>query len=443
MVREYEVTEKQREFLEDPARFRAFIGGWGSGKTTAGCLEAIRVSLMYEGASGLVARKTFRELVQTTLSVLFDLMPWELVWSHNKREGKVEMGLPQWRKPSVIYYMSLDDKRKLEGMNLGWFYIDEAVEVEEEFWVTLLGRLRHPVGPRRAWLTTTPPAYGHWIYKWFNRGGDFSIVRAKTYDNPYLSSDYIKMLEGLFEGEDYRKYILGEMGADRSGAVIFPNFNPELHIVPKEEVDEILQGVPSLYRGIDFGFYRPAAVWGVLDEWSRLVIVGEYLGQSEPLEAFAQRLKRKDMERFGGKRVLVDYHDPHSTYTTDIVRVDRAQILREHGLNPVPALGGSIEGGIMLLQTLMDRLVMGKPLLRVSEECKLLIEGFRSGYVWDENGKKPKKTGIYEHLFDALRYLAIGLNRKIGAGTWQPSGEPSSEFPIPRGLTYMETFKVR
>jgi hypothetical protein len=173
------------------------------------------------------------------------------------------------------------------------------------------------------------------------------------------------------------------------------------------------------------------------------VIVGEYLGQSEPLEAFAQRLKRKDMERFGGKRVLVDYHDPHSTYTTDIVRVDRAQILREHGLNPVPALGGSIEGGIMLLQTLMDRLVMGKPLLRVSEECKLLIEGFRSGYVWDENGKKPKKTGIYEHLFDALRYLAIGLNRKIGAGTWQPLGEPSSEFPIPRGLTYMETFKVR
>jgi hypothetical protein len=43
------VTPKQREFLENRARFRAFIGGWGCGKTTAGCLEAIRVSLMYEG----------------------------------------------------------------------------------------------------------------------------------------------------------------------------------------------------------------------------------------------------------------------------------------------------------------------------------------------------------------------------------------------------------
>jgi PBSX family phage terminase large subunit len=443
LVREYEVTPKQREFLENRARFRAFIGGWGCGKTTAGCLEAIRVSLMYEGASGLVVRKTFRELVQTTLGVLFDLMPWELVWSHNKREGKIEIGLPQWKKPSVIYYMSLDDKKKLEGLNLGWFYIDEAVEVEEEFWVTLLGRLRHPVGPRRAWITTTPPSYGHWIYKWFNRGGDFAIVQAKTYDNPYLSSDYIRMLEDLFQGDDYRKYVMGEMGADRSGSVVFANFNPSLHVLDESEVEEILKSVPSMYRGIDFGFYKPAAVWAILDEWSRLIVVGEYLGQSEPLDAFVQRLKRIDVERFGGKRVLADYHDPHSTYTTDIVRVDRAEILREHGLNPVPALGGSIESGILLMQTLMDRLVMGKPLLMVSSACRLLIEGFRGGYVWDENGKKPKKTGIYEHLFDALRYLVVGLNKKIGVGTWQKEEIGSSEYRMPRGLTYTETFKVR
>jgi hypothetical protein len=236
---------------------------------------------------------------------------------------------------------------------------------------------------------------------------------------------------------------MGEMGVDRSGAAVFANFNPSLHIVDESEVEEILKSVPSMYRGIDFGFYRPAAVWGILDEWSRLIVVGEYLGQSEPLDAFVQRLKRIDVERFGGKRVLADYHDPHSTYTTDVVKVDRAEILRESGLNPVPALGGSVESGILLMQTLMDRLVMGKPLLMVSSSCRLLIEGFRGGYVWDENGKKPKKTGVYEHLFDALRYLVTGLNKKIGVGTWQRHEVDFSEPRIRRGLTYTETFKVR
>ena len=443
--RVYEVTEKQREFLENPCRFRLFIGGYGCGKTTAGCLEAIRVALMYEGSCGLIARKTFKELWTTTLDVFFRLCPWELVWGHNKREGKILMGLPQWRVPSTIYYMSLDDKRKLEGLNLGWFYIDEAVEVEEEFWITLLGRLRHPVGPRRAWLTTTPPSYGHWLYKWFSRGGEFGIVQGATYDNPYLPADYVKMLEELFGGDEYRKYILGEMGVGRSDAAVFPNFTPQVHVLSEKEVANLLEKQVSLYRGIDFGFYRPAAVWGMLDEWNRLVVVGEYLGASEPLDSFVQKLKRIDMERFGGKRVIADFHDPHSTYTTDVIRIDRADVLRRHGLNPQPALGGSIESGVMLMQGMMDKLVMGKPLIMFSESCKLLIDGLRGGYCWDESGKKIKKTGIYEHLFDALRYMVLGLHRKIGAGTWSSVSEAGSErgASIFRGLTYFEDYKLR
>lgn len=79
----------------------------------------------------------------------------------------------------------------------------------------------------------------------------------------------------------------------------------------------------------------------------------------------------------------------------------------------------------------------------VSSACRLLIEGFKGGYAWDENGKKPKKTGVYEHLFDALRYLVVGLNKKIGVGTWQRQEVDLSEHRVSRGLTYMETFKVR
>ena len=56
-----------------------------------------------------------------------------------------------------ILFRSADDPNRLRGINLGWFFMDEAAVLDaNETWLILLARLRET--PGRAWLCTTPRA---------------------------------------------------------------------------------------------------------------------------------------------------------------------------------------------------------------------------------------------------------------------------------------------
>jgi len=429
----YTPTQKQREFLEHPAKFRAFVGGVGSGKTTAGCMEVIRCLVQYPGSVGLMGRKVWRDFYQTTLAVFYELIPPAIILRDDKEIGYI-MVRSCSGEPSHLFLRSFDDPKKLEGMNLGFFFIDEAVEVDEEFFKRLIGRLRHPVGPRRGWIASTPPPTSHWIFKRFvaSHNPNYAVIQASTYDNPYLPQDYIKTLEENFGGEFKQRFILGHWGFDREGAPVFPNFDPSIHVVKHEELD-----IPEvLYRGIDFGFRNPAAVWGYMDEWGRLIIIDEFLGEMMTIDAFLHKLASIDQTHYPHSRVIADYHDPHSTYKTDLVWIDRAEAMRRHGFVPIAASGGSVEYGITVISRLLDTLVMRHPLLRISSKCNLLIEAFMGGYCWDETGKHIVDS-VYTHIMDALRYLVVGLYPKI----FKTSSSSKTTEPSRYALSYMETFK--
>jgi hypothetical protein len=56
----------------------------------------------------------------------------------------------------------------------------------------------------------------------------------------------------------------------------------------------------------------------------------------------------------------------------------------------------------------------------VSPECQIFINGFSGAYEYDENGQ-PKKDGYYDHLFDALRYIAYmdKSNNAVKEAIWK------------------------
>jgi len=424
---QFNLTPKQREFLNLPHRYRLFLGGVGSGKTTAGCLEVIRVCLFYPGSQVLVMRKTARELEKTTLQVLEELLlqlneevggKKVKFYLDKSTDGQYFLVKSLYRDGEIghsfIYWTGADKVDKIQGMNLSGFFVDEAREIEQEFFDVLRSRLRNPRGPRRGWLASLPPPSGHWLDRLFLQGEggeEYGYIHATTFDNPNLPQDFIEDIM-RYDERIYRELVLGEQIPSAVGGPIITNFSKKHHVLAgdrlKEKLDELgrLYGERlHVYRGIDFGYHHPACVWGTFDSKGRFIVLREYIGEKMTLNEFLGKITAIDAQE--GWRVLADFHDPHSTYTTDLFTVDRVEIMKEKGLHPVPA-SCRFEDGIHMLQKLFGTLIFGEPMLQLSERCRLLILGFEGEYCWDRTGTKVRDS-IVVHLVDALRYMVMGL----------------------------------
>lgn len=179
---DYLPKPKQSTFHTSEAKYRLYIGAWRAGKTYAGCQEALKKSMLYPGNCGLIGRKDFTDLRDTTLETFLDICPEDFISTYNKTEHHIK-----FVNGSELYFRELKDRKGLGSFNLGWFYIDEAEEVEENIFTMLQGRLSlKDVGKTCGWLTSNPPNEDHWIYKKFELTKDpkeYFTIHASTYEN--------------------------------------------------------------------------------------------------------------------------------------------------------------------------------------------------------------------------------------------------------------------
>jgi len=276
----YKPMPKQAEFHALSKKYRFFEGGWGNGKTSCGCAEALMLALEYPGSMGLIARRTRPELRASTQKVFFkggggdpelgDFTgcPEELIRKFNKTEGKLTL-----INGSEIHFWSLDDPDKLSNLNLGWFLIDQAEEVPEEMFQMLQGRLRQANAPRCGLVLANPNGHD-WI--WYRcvahpeNFKDHGMVHATTRDNPNLPKDYVESLERM-PAKWVERFMEGSF--DVFSGQIWPEFDPDIHVIRPFLVDlnwEIIEG-------IDHGRRNPTAVlWAALDDKGNCFIVDEH-----------------------------------------------------------------------------------------------------------------------------------------------------------------------
>lgn len=262
IVISYVPLPKQNEFHGKGAKFRFFGGGFGNGKTSAGCAEAFALAMEYPGCTGLIARRTRPELKATTQHQFFHGggggsptdwkgCPQELIRTFNKTEGKLT-----FLNGSIVHFWPLDDPDKLTNLNLGWFLIDQAEEVAEDMFMMLQGRLRQVDSPRCGLILFNPNGHD-WIWRRcvYLRDAykDHALIHAKTSDNPNLPSDYIQQFENYPESWKKRFF---DGSFDVFTGQIWPEYDPEMHEinpVPLEDWWEICEG-------IDHGRRNPTAV---------------------------------------------------------------------------------------------------------------------------------------------------------------------------------------
>lgn len=191
-----------------------------------------------------------------------------------------------------------------------------------------------------------------------------------------------------------------------------PVFAPLYRRALHETVMEPLKGAPVL-RGFDFGYVHPACVWAQMDSTGQLGIRHELLGEDETIEKFGRRVVDLTALWFPDAKEFRDYGDPAGHQRNDRSERTSIQILKDMYGIKVKTRPSDIKQGIDRIRLALPPRADGRPGLLVdSVACPKLSYGFARSYIRDEHDpEKPFKDGFYDHLFDALRYMAIHVVR--------------------------------
>jgi hypothetical protein len=165
----------QEAFVNDTARYPGFVGGVGSGKTFCGVLRGIMWSQQPKVPGRAAPRGGcfaihHRELEDVVIPEFLELVEGtDLLVDYQKSKKKAIM-----KGGGEILFRSLDNPNWMRGLNLSWFFIDEARLVTKKSWDVLIARLRQPGYNHSGWVATTSNGYD-WVYDLFHEDGESHI----------------------------------------------------------------------------------------------------------------------------------------------------------------------------------------------------------------------------------------------------------------------------
>ena len=402
-------TEKQMEFWNSNHKWRAFVGGVGSGKTRAGVVELLR---MPPGTNGMIVAPTYKMLADPTMETFHEVIPPELIVSHNKTDKKIKLC-----DGKTILYRSADDPESLRGPNLGWVWMDEAALMEEYAWKIIVGRLRRK--PGRAWITTTPKGYD-WIWERFEDQPselvpdpqNYHLVRCSSDANVFLPDDYIDALVSTYSGAFADQEIGGEFTEwGKSKAYEFKRtLNCQRGLRDFYRKDE------PLILCCDFNYLvKP---WPIIQKHKgRPMVIDEVVVHGDSVTAAANEFRDKFPDH---RHDLIIYGDASGrskgqTAKTDYQLIIEAMegysapiVLRVQKQNPAPR--DRINSLNRLLKGNPEK---GIPVLKIDEEhCPFLIRDLTQCH-WNKAGTDVEKVTDPEkreaeltHATDAIGYWA-------------------------------------
>jgi len=400
----YSPLESQRRFHASEARFKGFSGPIGSGKSAALCHEAIKLSYINAGRTGLIGAPTFPMLRDATQAALIEILEKNKI-PYEMNRGDNYLAMKETK--SRILFRAVEEFERLRGSNLAWFGVDELTYTSEEAWVRLEGRLRDPKAKRLCGFAVWTPKGYDWVYERFvaNRVRGYETVTAKAFENRHLLQqvpDYYERLKSSYDERFYQQEVLGqylEMNAgrvyhafDRAGNVGELSVDTRLPLM--WALDFNVDPMASVVAQLSGGEIR------VLDE-----IVLPRATTMEACEEFSRRFK-------GHTAGVVVYADASGSRMQTSGTSDVA-ILREFFRG---GAWGEVRFKIPISNpAVRDRVSMvngkllaasGERSLKVDGRCKELIKDFEQ-VSYKENSliidkdRDSKRT----HLSDALGYL--------------------------------------
>ena len=180
----------QLNFMNERAvPFVGFVGGRGSGKSTALAMRLLKWSVAEPGPYGMYA-PTF-PLLSDTIQKTFLELAKPLIREHNLSKNIIRM-----KGGSDIICRSLDDPEHARGSSLRGAVWDEMSLCKQEAFDILIACLRWR--GEQGWLSAgfTPKGLNHWSATVFNdpQRPDAKCFHSTTMDNPFTPPNFAETL---------------------------------------------------------------------------------------------------------------------------------------------------------------------------------------------------------------------------------------------------------
>ena len=270
-------NERQKLFFASRARYTAYGGARGGGKSWALRRKLVALCLHYAGIRCLLVRRSYGELkvnhVRPLLNEYGELLQY--------KESEKCLFFPNGSTIALGYCASNRDALRYQGQEYDIIAIDEATQLNEYQFSIFKACLRG-VGdlPRRMYLTCNPGGIGHaWVKRLFvdrcfradEAPSDYLFIPAQVYDNPVLLSadpDYVRQLETLPQ-KLKDAWLYGKW--DVFEGQFLPEFNPDVHTCTREEIPRELRKFVAL----DYGFDMLAVLLLGVDANGKLYVLRE------------------------------------------------------------------------------------------------------------------------------------------------------------------------
>ncbi|KAF1009496.1 MAG: hypothetical protein GAK28_00134 [Luteibacter sp.] len=407
----------QARFLSLPHKFRAFVAGFGSGKTWVGCAGLCAHFWEFPGINAGYFAPTYpmiRDIFFPTMDeVAFD---WGLRTIAREANKEVHVYAGRQYRGTVIC-RSMEKPETIVGFKIGRALVDEldvlTLVKAQTSWRKIIARLRQVADGLLNGIdvTTTPEGFKFVHQQWVKAVRDdpklaplYGMVQASTYDNEAnLPDDYISSLMASYPEQLIKAYLRGEF-VNLLAGTIYHQFDRVLN----HTLDSIEEG-EAAHIGMDFNVSKMAGIVHVTRAGLPLAVDEITGGYDTPDmirrikerfwrydESAGQYLKTREITIYpdasGGSRRSVNASE------TDI------KLLRDAGFRvSAPEANPPVKDRINAMNAMFCN-AAGERRYKVNTlRCPTYADHLEQ-QIWDEKGEPDKKSGN-DHTNDAGGYF--------------------------------------
>lgn len=391
----------QSQFLALPHKFRAFVAGFGSGKTWVGCqAQCIHYWRHPKINQGYFAPTypQIRDIFYPTIEEVAHSMGLRVEIRSSDKEVHFYSGR-QYRGTTIC--RSMDRPESIVGFKIGNALVDELDVMKSEkarhAWRKIVARMRYNVDGLRNGIdvTTTPEGFRFTHEQFVAAVADkpelgrlrYGLIQASTYDNEAnLPDDYIDSLLDTYPEQLIEAYLNGQFVNLTSGTVY--NCYSRMRCGSTETIQP---GEP-LFIGQDFNvtdmrstvYVKRGQAWHAVDE-----LKGIY-----DTPALVETL----LERYRDHKITIYPDASGSSRKTVNASASDIALLEKHFSVRAKRSNPPVKDRVMSVNKALESGMVKVNEKRCPETARCLEQ-----QSYDQNGE-PDKSGGFDHQNDSTGY---------------------------------------